>query len=560
MAFTDPVQAQSSGYYGGSNAYQFGGQPGFFGGNQSAGRVNVFNVSAAAGNSTNFLGCGGIGIFNFSKLTFNANNVIDQLKSSMQTMLAKQLLTTAMSIPQVSAIFDTLNAFGNARFDLFNQSCNLNQIKKDARDAVIKKCVADGGDQTTCQNNWDSQANAGKWLKDAMKNLCGFQNFNQSTRAPMCKDDSGNAVSNCALMAFMPQYSLSFSGGASGSGGGGMCAGGSSNTGVRQPVFVLQSSVDAIRGVSNVYGTKAINSIQQARASGVTRAEMELAYQAAVKKCNEDRANCGKGGGGSAAIAQPGFVQLAKVDLTQLGFAADSTSTPDAMEGRFKKYIGCADNADPMALMKELNTQLQIIRPGASLGDLSLAEKDAQDITKSLNFNITGDATASQQLGIDAKSAARLLQVGTTCIMAGGLSGLEPAKIIDLVYNQDSDCADAYINGSGVRVGHVVANYLYPFLKTEVKNMKTAILSGQIKSVDKNNGTIVDQADAEPSEAVKAAYIAAADSADNFFSDSLKSEATHYGGIKDQVERVLKPGACQAPQPQPVILQQDPEV
>ncbi|PIZ29796.1 MAG: hypothetical protein COY40_06120 [Alphaproteobacteria bacterium CG_4_10_14_0_8_um_filter_53_9] len=201
--------AQTGSYSGGSNyQYSLPGYTGLGGG----GTTPLFeaNVSGDGGFD---LGCGGIGLFDFVKATFNVGEIMEQFKASMQTMVAKFILTQLMSIPQIAALFDTLNAFGNARFDLFQQSCDIGEIKQEAKNLCKDRCLAKPGMGPTqcesqCNNGGGMLASVSKELKDK---LIKNEDVTNVLRGTLCNDGSGSynaEKDSCFIMNFIPQFKL----------------------------------------------------------------------------------------------------------------------------------------------------------------------------------------------------------------------------------------------------------------------------------------------------------------------------------------------------------------
>ncbi|MBI1308518.1 MAG: hypothetical protein GC129_01490 [Proteobacteria bacterium] len=86
-------------------------------------------------------GCGGIGQGDYTSALFNMPEVFDKFKKDVNSELAKQILTYNYSLPQTAALFDTLNSYGNARYQQFQQACKLDSLKQDAKNQYMSACV-----------------------------------------------------------------------------------------------------------------------------------------------------------------------------------------------------------------------------------------------------------------------------------------------------------------------------------------------------------------------------------------------------------------------------------
>lgn len=99
------------------------------------------NLTTDVSGSDNLQGCGGVTQSDYTSAVFNMPEVFDKFKKDVNTNLAKQILTYNYSLPQTAALFDTLNTYGNARFQQFQQGCNLDALKQDAKQQFVKSCM-----------------------------------------------------------------------------------------------------------------------------------------------------------------------------------------------------------------------------------------------------------------------------------------------------------------------------------------------------------------------------------------------------------------------------------
>lgn len=91
----------------------------------------------------NLQGCGGVTQSDYTSAIFNMPEVFNKFKKDVNTDLAKQILTYNYSLPQTAALFDTLNTYGNARFQQFQKACNLDSLKQDAKNQFVRSCMSD---------------------------------------------------------------------------------------------------------------------------------------------------------------------------------------------------------------------------------------------------------------------------------------------------------------------------------------------------------------------------------------------------------------------------------
>jgi hypothetical protein len=96
---------------------------------------------AATGDTTNYLGCGGVGQGDYTTALFSMPEVFTKFQTDVNSTLAKQILTMNYSMPQTAALFDTLNTYGNQRYLQFQQGCSLDALKQDAKRQYLTACM-----------------------------------------------------------------------------------------------------------------------------------------------------------------------------------------------------------------------------------------------------------------------------------------------------------------------------------------------------------------------------------------------------------------------------------
>ncbi|NBV54794.1 MAG: hypothetical protein EBR79_03680, partial [Proteobacteria bacterium] len=99
------------------------------------------NTGTGDTETANLQGCGGVGQAEYTTSVFNMPEVFNKFKRDVNTDLAKQLLTYNYSLPQTAALFETLNTYGNQRYQQFLQGCSLDDLKKDARKQYLDACI-----------------------------------------------------------------------------------------------------------------------------------------------------------------------------------------------------------------------------------------------------------------------------------------------------------------------------------------------------------------------------------------------------------------------------------
>lgn len=109
---------------------------------QPLGQVNVVpgiegmttSVSATPAaiptDNRNLLGCGGIGQGEFTSAVYNMPESFGKFQTDVNSLLARQILSLNYVMPQSAALFDQLNNYGNQRYQIFQNGCDLDSLKK----------------------------------------------------------------------------------------------------------------------------------------------------------------------------------------------------------------------------------------------------------------------------------------------------------------------------------------------------------------------------------------------------------------------------------------------
>ncbi|PZP39327.1 MAG: hypothetical protein DI585_04420 [Pseudomonas fluorescens] len=104
---------------------------------------NAFPAEAAAvGDTTNYLGCAGVGQGEFTSALYQMPESFAKFQEDVNSNLSRNLLAMNFVLPQTAAMFDQLNTFGSQRYQAFQQGCSLDALKQDAKQQYVKACVA----------------------------------------------------------------------------------------------------------------------------------------------------------------------------------------------------------------------------------------------------------------------------------------------------------------------------------------------------------------------------------------------------------------------------------
>lgn len=100
------------------------------------------SASTAPGDTTNLLGCGGVGQGEYTSALYNMPENFPKFQQDVDSNLAHQMLVMNYIMPQTAALFDQLNTYGNQRYQQFQKGCNVTALQQDARNQYINTCVA----------------------------------------------------------------------------------------------------------------------------------------------------------------------------------------------------------------------------------------------------------------------------------------------------------------------------------------------------------------------------------------------------------------------------------
>jgi hypothetical protein len=165
--------------------------------------------------ATSVLGCGGVGQGEYTSALFNMPEVFSKFQNDVNSPLAKALLTMNYSLPQTAALFDTLNSYGNQRYDQFQRGCNLDALKQDAKQQYLQACVAEqvplrtsiiGTQNPTVQEPMkSSQAYAQAWEICQMQYVSNTQALAQriNVATAFAKEIRGAEYANIAIRSMV---------------------------------------------------------------------------------------------------------------------------------------------------------------------------------------------------------------------------------------------------------------------------------------------------------------------------------------------------------------------
>ncbi len=470
------------------------------------------NVSGEAGGD--LLGCSGIDLFSFSDISFNMSNIMDNFAQHLKSVVAKNLMSSLLQSPQIMSIFSDIQALGSMRFDMFNESCDVGEIKKAAKQMFVDRCVAKAGGKddakVLCQTQYDKESRGIiKKLSDKyQKKLTETGgNITETLRPAIC------GTEGCALMTLLPQMRvctvLNFTE---------VCEGvNTTQTGeapfsssrlaqvMRTAGFEIGAFIGSGVGqLKKIFTDKELEYALYVQAS-TTQTSEEVNAELAAPWVNPDNIGSATGAFGAGII--PRDKPTNKTDTTWINpdtgmVGTNNQLTPENTSenvknddvSEFKKFLHCSNDADPLTGYKSYLATLKREYPdrmkGNNVGQTASNSKMAKLIEEAQSFkNTTVDefidweknkyseiiatANAANNMDKTKRLAAqdlpqldKLLKTATTCIFNHyihinvdtflQLSKLKPADQI------------AYIKSSSQRMAYLGTEMLLRFMKQKI--------------------------------------------------------------------------------------------
>jgi|GEM_PF-2503324 len=482
-AFTPSAHAQ--GYSGGGSTFiDFGDLGGF--NNGASGTTEVFDIGFNASGGADLLGCAGVSLEGFMDAFANLEHVFDNFLDNIKQAFFRRLLVEAFSrLPQIGALFDTVNALGNARFEMFNESCDIDSIRADAQTLIEQRCRENGGSDLECNK---ATADAGEYTEQAneiSEELTAFHermtDISNALAGPLCKTNVAEANTTCGLMSFLPQMQLCWNIGGKNVGGGkpiGDCAQSRTTSAQIGSGQVFNSSFDlasnittglgnATRGLANQLGQDNINLQKNLFLRDLDRRNAAAAAEGGPQVLPSVASNT-RAGQTRIALIDFDF----DIDIAQ--FAQDSAESGQNNDiEEFKKFLHCSES-DPTKVMAEFIDYLGA--NGVSADDIPEISIDEIKASEVLNFS-EGEVTAIETVAIgNATQALALVTTAVGCVMNHQLHiGLDTYVAMQRLPAADQR---AFQLAAANRVAYLTTEIILRFLKQKTLNAHAQLASG----------------------------------------------------------------------------------
>ncbi|MDD9911434.1 MAG: hypothetical protein OXR68_06665 [Alphaproteobacteria bacterium] len=421
LAFPSASTAEKFGSlrYSGGKSFEFLDLPGYYGYGEST--ETLIEVNASGGGGIDLLGCGAVDIFSFMNIQYQIADIIENFTQYMKTMVAKWLLTQLFSSPQLGAIFDTLQAFGNARLDMFKANCDIGQIRADAKRQAVDYCIEEKtktlGREAAVKNCTEnaSKSTADK-LVEAADKLLNFQAINSKVNDVLRETAACGASEKdgaCFLATIASGFRLcGYRGVGNKRNSKGGCIGG---RGAEQTSQVIKYPT-LFSAANEVFYDGIYNVLDEVASEVVTKyslAQIDMALDNLASKQSSDA--------GKITMSQ---YQFFKYDLDPVQFGALSEKDSQKLDKIVEEFIefkGCGKSEDggiidPFAPTKMFLKELNLIKDTGV--KITHSEQDLENMAKGLSqiIDLKGSSDAKKQAGLDIQQAAKLLNVGVVCV------------------------------------------------------------------------------------------------------------------------------------------------
>ena len=404
------VDKSKSGYYSYSTS-DFGSVGGFFDGISTNGGTDTIFEVGGRNNGGIELGCEGLDISGFFDQTFNfdADALIENVKNTAKAEVSKYLLTQMFSSPQLAALFDSTQAFGNIRWDGFRSSCDINEVRAEAREVYIDYCKQKGMTEVQCRMNYDEKSKglfeeaANKF--DALKVAYSLVN-EVLVDTSFCGSGTSGTASSCGLASMLiPQMRICYSGSNASECENVNVGGAAVGEQVVQYPLLLTAFQHQIETISQ--GTSAL--LDEAERQGITASQRRIT---ADKTEQDQRSPIASGG----PLASLGKTQLFDLNRNNKMFAQSGSGAEASVVSDFKTHLQCSQDA-PLYMLEAYAKNLEDMW-GMTGGTALVNEiKSKIEAEKDLIVGLNSLGSGSTRMAVDADQVDALLNTGIGCIM-----------------------------------------------------------------------------------------------------------------------------------------------
>lgn len=475
--------------YGSTNSYDYGYAPFEPGEITNGGEVTIMEVNLGL-NGEGILGCSGLnldGMVEGVMQMMDLEEVGDMMVNYVQTNLANYLLTQIYSSPALAAIFDSLEAFGNARVSMLQARCNANEIKataKEERGIAQKRCLDNAtsdSERANCLNDVEEMLKNVKevlqmpgsngTLHDMVKGstLCGAR--------PPTTTDSGSVVTgsedinNCPMLGLIPNFKWCSGDECDASGSDSEEAAVPANAifhkGAEQSGAATKSDAAGIESVLTKLHEKNetySNSVEKAKhaiavrkflTGRLTAADFE-GLDLSAANSTEDSAPEGAASEGAASTLVSGL-DTSGLDASSLGLAEFMNCTDMSMTPRHMRTF----YAQAKALGVTIPTEDELKQRA---GEIQTHEQKI-GLSSGAGTTYGLDSLTEEQKGIDA-----LVQTAVRCVRNHVFSPM-PSDYVNLVLRDggaDSGEGLALYNGIALETSYLATEYVLRYLKSRL--------------------------------------------------------------------------------------------
>lgn len=439
--------------------------------------------------NTNMLGCGGVGQGEYTTGLYNMPETFAKFQQDVDSLLSRQMLVMNYAMPQTAALFDQLNNFGNQRYQSFQQGCNLDALKQDAKKQYLEACVTkltptrktliEGmmtGDikpkepllssmayaqaWEICSNQYVSDTTASTMRKDMndsfAKQLRSVENVTNALTPLLCPvSGTDTEGQGCWQTLLIPQVRLCLDSSLG-------CAD-TSGYKVNAPLLTMPRFFDTLRFLMDevVIARRVVDFNQQLTKNNVDGSTQKLAASEAVLYLSiSTYQRVSSGGGSSGSII--------------MGSNIAENQKPDSSVSDFQvNYLNCKD-ADIMSPIKQYADRLTKRLEGRKGGAVTITAKELikTDYDKPIEKLALTDASTEQVAALKALSYASL-----GCTANQQIPMFDPNIMASLQNQCMPEDRYAYYSMAGNDVALAATRDVYRYLNQRLKQAYTRLLT-----------------------------------------------------------------------------------
>ncbi|MFZ2620299.1 MAG: hypothetical protein WAX89_05435, partial [Alphaproteobacteria bacterium] len=396
----------------------------------------------------------------------------EQFKAYAKTMVAKMILTQLFAMPAFAALFDTLQALGNFRVELFNTNCNLADIRKDATELYVSNCekqLGGGADAITkCRDQYSAESK--NLLAQAAEKMEFFKTANSNVTEGVESTGFCTGSLNCGLGAFLPGIQICSTANLGANSGG--CYDSRNPGNIKQPLLGY--------GKLMVATNSAISTVNEALSDTIA-STLDAGFsltQLTISRANQLAA------GATAAVTAATDAAVASnysyftLDMSPVmyGAAAAEPSEEDKKEIlALKEFLQCSKWEDPFVDLLNFSAQMQKDWPDKATEIKQIIDRTVEEANErrkkiseliKIDKTVVSDATYNRITQGKLPQLQKLLNTAINCVFNHHVH-VSVDTVLDLQLLSPAE-QQGYYAASANRTAYLVTELLMRYVKSKI--------------------------------------------------------------------------------------------